>query len=325
MPYHTLEELIDLYLTLEREYPGYVSHEVAGKSTQNRDIYLFKIGKDRGDKFLIEASMHGNEHSPAEVLYLYAKWLFSGSEDIAEEILNRMQTLIVPVANPDGFVSNTRKTVNGVDPNRNFPYKWCQCGSSTNPSSPTYKGREPLSEPETVTVHNLFERYKPKWYLSMHSGVEVIAYPWCYTNTPPPHKDYYDKICMDITNLARERGVEPYRFGQVPLYKVDLAEPEYVHIGGQQMIIYCCSGVSIDDSYSMGIYSMVLEVSSPYNPSYDRIVNHYFPRFLPIAITISKECFGPTPTPTRTFVPALVGLAGASMASMGMVKLAERE
>ena len=48
----------------------------------------------------------------------------------------------------------------GVDPNRNFPNHWGYDneGSSPIPSSDTYRGKAPVSEPETVAMKGLLDR-----------------------------------------------------------------------------------------------------------------------------------------------------------------------
>lgn len=293
MPYHSYQELVNLFTDLESNHPDVVGHEVVGQSVEGEDIYLFKVG--RGDaKTLFVGSMHGNERPGGELLYLYAEWLVNKEEGVAEEILNNNLTLIVPVANPDGHPT-TRKNPNGVDCNRNFPHEWCGCGSSTNPSSPVYKGPSANSEPETNAIHKVYQEYGPAWFLSIHTGTEVLAYPWSYTNDRPPDNSYYQEVGSKITELSNSRGVQPYNYGQVPY------TPTPVDIAGRKRIgkqvVYCCSGVSIDDSYNMGIYSMVLEATRPYNPPYNEVECTYFNRFLPIAITLSEESREVTPIP----------------------------
>ena len=289
MPYHSYSDLIKEFKRLEDEHPGEISHEVIGKSANELDIYLFKIGRGRG-RVSFGAAIHGNERCVGELMLLYARWLLERKEDAARRIFERCYTLICPSENPDSW-GIRRKNARGVDCNRNFPFHWCECGSSTNPHSPIYKGPNALSESEARAVHYIFTRYKPKWHLSLHSGTEVIAFPWCYTYKRPKDYDYFVDTCVKITNLAKSRGVDPYSYGQVPYLSVpvDLAEKVPVIIHGREYIIYCCSGVSIDDSYRYGIYSMVLELSHYFEPPYDRLVSYYFPRFLPIAIVLSME------------------------------------
>ena len=95
----------------------------------------------------------------------------------------------MPVANPDGYQytfdherlwrKNLRDndgdgqiTVgDGVDPNRNFPKHWGYDneGSSRDPSSETYRGTAPASEPETQAMQGLFDRVTFKFQVNYHS------------------------------------------------------------------------------------------------------------------------------------------------------------
>jgi len=75
--------------------------------------------------------------------------------------------------------------IGGVDPNRNYGYAWnasTQSGS-TNPQSETYKGPIPFSEPETQAMRDLALQHDFKYAISFHSGIELIIYPWGYTDT----------------------------------------------------------------------------------------------------------------------------------------------
>lgn len=56
-------------------------------------------------------------------------------------------------------------------------------GSSRAPSSFTYRGAGPLSEPETKALAEVMEKYKGllKLYVSIHSYGNYILYPWSFT------------------------------------------------------------------------------------------------------------------------------------------------
>ena len=91
------------------------------------------------------------------------------------KLLQKTELWFVPVANPDGYQytfdherlwrKNLRdnngngqiQVGDGVDPNRNFPNHWGydKEGSSSIPSSDTYRGPSPVSEPETQAMIGL--------------------------------------------------------------------------------------------------------------------------------------------------------------------------
>jgi murein tripeptide amidase MpaA len=99
-----------------------------------------------------------------------------GKDPAITTLVNRTELWFVPVANPDGydytFTEDNRlwrknlrdnngdrriTAVDGVDPNRNFSYKWGwdNEGSSPDPSSETYRGSAANSEPETKALDEL--------------------------------------------------------------------------------------------------------------------------------------------------------------------------
>ena len=56
---------------------------------------------------------------------------------------------LVESMNPDGQAAQVRQNANGVDLNRNFPYKWGPIGV---PGDSQYAGTGPASEPETQAI-----------------------------------------------------------------------------------------------------------------------------------------------------------------------------
>ena len=104
-----------------------------------------------------------------------------GTDPASRTWSTRTELWFVPVANPDGYDytftegnrlwrKNLRDNdgdgqitgVDGVDLNRNFAYKWGYDneGSSPDPSSDTYRGPAPNSEPETQALDRLFSRVR---------------------------------------------------------------------------------------------------------------------------------------------------------------------
>ena len=318
MPYHSYSELINLFMDLERARPGLVGHEIVGRSVEGRPIYLFKLGPEWLNKVLFMGSIHGNEHPGAEILYLYARWLVEEREPIASDILNRACTLIIPVANPDGFDRYRRVNSNCVDLNRNFPKGWGGTGSYPGRCCVICRGDSPADQPETKAILDVMDRYKPSWFLDIHSGTEALGYAWSCWRSPPPDKPKYDEVCRRYEELAKQRGVKPYPWGQIPFTgkPIDMAIP--IRIPEKPYVIYVCCGTSTDAAYDKGIMAMVLETSYAYNPSYDSLVNYYFPRFLPLAISISMEVLSPA-----AFSPLSLMLGMAPIALVGGVVAAE--
>ncbi len=99
----------------------------------------------------------------------------------------------------------------GVDPNRNFAYKWGYDneGSSPSPDSETYRGTAPNSEPETKVQDAFVKKLRPKYMINYHSAAELLLYGvgW-QTQTPSPDDNVYEALLGDHDHPAVP-GYEP--------------------------------------------------------------------------------------------------------------------
>jgi hypothetical protein len=118
-----------------------ISTEVIGNSCEGRNLYAMKFsnsefGKDGFKiKILIFAQQHGNEQSGKEGSLLLANELLKEEN---RHLFEKIDFLLIPQMNPDGSERNQRRNGNGVDLNRNHLI---------------------LTEPETIALHKLFDRY----------------------------------------------------------------------------------------------------------------------------------------------------------------------
>jgi len=76
-----------------------------------------------------------------------------------------------------------------VDLNRNWDDHWCQGGASRIPSSETYCGTAPFSEPESAALAKVISEEGPfAAYLDIHSYSELVLRPYGWTTAPPPNE-----------------------------------------------------------------------------------------------------------------------------------------
>ncbi len=257
--YRDLNTFMTAFKTLAAAYPAQISYETVGKTIENRDIVLFKIGNPRGGAVLFDGAMHGEENLGSEVLYSYAKWLMTSSDPLAKRIVTRTYTLLVPALDADEF-RVVRTNANHVDLNRNFATNW-QYGGSSDPASWYYRGPAPLSEPESKTIINLFQRFKPSFYLNLHRGGSVL-YTSSYGNST-----YYSILKDKINTLSNQRSVTPY---------------------GHTM--NSGPGYSISDAARAGITSYLWElVDWTTTISLSQIETVILPRVIPVAAILSQE------------------------------------
>jgi protein MpaA len=190
-----------------------------GESINKQDINAAFIGK--GDKYIfVIACMHGDEKQGKTIAL---KTLAYFEEN--KLLLQNKQLIIIPVLNPDGYSQNNRGNARGVDINRNFPAKNWEHSKEKNEF---YPGESPASEPETLIIINLIEKYKPELIINLHQPYKLI-------NFDGPAEKYADlmtklnhyKIQKDIGyqtpgSLGTYAGIER----NIPVITLELPENE---------------------------------------------------------------------------------------------------
>jgi predicted deacylase len=150
--------------TTSRTRPAVIGRAVIGHSVQGRPIVAWHLGEKGKRRVVLISLMHGNEPAPRRIL--------ADLRDGAP--VHDVNLWVVPVYNPDGLAHHTRKNAHGVDPNRNYPYKWKRLTGNYD-SGPT-----PSSEPETRAMMRFLAKVKPSYVLSFHQplhGVDITERP----------------------------------------------------------------------------------------------------------------------------------------------------
>jgi protein MpaA len=135
-----------------------IGQKVIGKSVEGRKIIAYRLGESGAPVMVLLATMHGNEAAPRQLL----RALVTGPE------VHGIDLWVVPTYNPDGLAAGTRKNANGVDLNRNFPYKWRDLDGSYE------SGPQAASEPETRAVMRFLKQVKPRRILSFHQPLNGV-------------------------------------------------------------------------------------------------------------------------------------------------------
>jgi len=180
-------------------YPGVRVFSI-GQSHAGRNLWMIAISPQKpSDKaVLLMGSAHPIEWHAQEIPLRLAEFLASHTSRLTATCY------ILPIFNPDGFAymrvipvfyASNRKNrffpptekrpsvyTAGVDLNRNFPYHWQK--TSTDPTHPYYSGPSPLSEPETLAIHQFVSRTPLHLVISFHSPGKTVQYPWGYTRAP---------------------------------------------------------------------------------------------------------------------------------------------
>ena len=219
--FYTWDEVDGWIDSLVAANPSITSTESIGDTYQGRPQRVVKISVNNsfGDddpsmaNAWYDGLIHAREGAAMRNVRYWMMWLcsnyqrngYSGYQ--ATWILENREIWCLPVNNVDGWVYNEstspggggmhRKNLNftaggdGVDLNRNWSVDWGGAGSSSSPSSQTYGGTGPLSEPESSNIDAFWQGHIPTQMHSTHTYSNVLIYPWGYTSNPTTNAAAY--------------------------------------------------------------------------------------------------------------------------------------
>merc|ERR550539_19168 len=187
-----------------------------GKSYEGRDMKVLAIEKAGAGapNIWLEAGIHAREWiSPAVATFIVRELV----EDYAEhpDYLDKINWYFLPSANPDGYQYTFdsdrlwRKTRSpqgscfGVDPNRNWDFRWAESGASSNPCSETFAGPEAFSEPEMANIRDFVMGLDPVPVLShtFHSYSQLWLWPYGYAyNAYPENREEIEQLAIDASD-----------------------------------------------------------------------------------------------------------------------------
>jgi hypothetical protein len=224
--YYTPKEMEAELLALEKKYPGLAKRvdlnllTKTGATHEGRHLFALKISdkvaQDEGEPTaLLAAQHHARELNAPYMVLQAAKRVLAGyaSDPLLKKTVNSYELWFVPCVNPDGvnyvwtrdrwWRKNRRRNSGGsygVDLNRNYPFHWGKCGStSSRETSSTYRGPRAASEPETQTMMALAKLKAFDKYLDFHSyGHEVLT-----TYGPCQQRAYAGKRVLQVEAFYR--------------------------------------------------------------------------------------------------------------------------
>lgn len=138
------------------------TREVIGTTVQGRPIVVVRRARPGATRdVLVLGNLHGDEQAGLRVV----RRLRQRDRLPADLVL-----WLVRSANPDGTAADRRTNANGVDLNRNFPYRW-----RTGPHGPTWSGPTRLSEPESQALRALYRRIDPVLTVTFHQPLVGVG------------------------------------------------------------------------------------------------------------------------------------------------------
>ncbi|MEU2055723.1 M14 family metallopeptidase [Streptomyces bungoensis] len=225
-PYSGSGGLKEEILRTARDHPGLTKVESIGRTLDGQDILALRLTRDAGKSkdgskpaVLYMSNQHAREWITPEMTRRLMHYYLDHyrTDRRVRKIVDSTELWFVLSANPDGYdytfkSADTRLwrknlrdvngdgvigTGDGVDLNRNFPYKWGYDdeGSSPDPTSETYRGARPESEPETKALDSFEKRVRFRYAVNYHSAAELLLYGvgW-QVATPTPDDVLYKAL-----------------------------------------------------------------------------------------------------------------------------------
>lgn len=225
--YYTFDEVESELDSMYLMYPNLVTQKQSIGTTENgKDLWMVKISAnptvdEDEPEVLYTALHHAREPESIMALLYFMDHILEqyGSDPEITYLLDNRELYFVPVVNPDGYLYNQqtdplgggmwRKNRRnngdgswGVDLNRNYGYEWGHDdnGSSPTPSSDTYRGPAPFSEPETQAMRDLCNQRHFVLAFNYHTYSDLLIVPWGYiADFLTPDSATYDEYGADMT------------------------------------------------------------------------------------------------------------------------------
>ncbi|MDJ0381357.1 M14 family metallopeptidase [Streptomyces sp. G-G2] len=304
--------------------PGLSKVVSIGKTVEGKDILALKITKNArqakdGSKpsVLYMSNQHAREWITPEMTRRLMHYYLDnyGKDQKITQLVDSTEMWFVLSANPDGYDfthapdgdrlwrKNMRDNngdgkhtaVDGVDLNRNFPYKWGYDneGSSADLSSETYRGPTAESEPETVALDTFEKRIGFHYAVNYHSAAELLLYGvgW-QVATPTP-----DDVAYKALAGTPEHSAIPGYYPQVSseLYTTNgEADGHAANVNGVMMFtpeMTTCQTASDSDPNDRWKSE---DCASGFNfPDDEKLIQAEFQKNVPFALSVAQSAAHP--------------------------------
>ena len=204
-------------------YPEIVDLVSVGESELGKSLWVVRLSDWSNDTkpdgtvkevVYIDGGHHGNEYLGTALAWLSAKWYINGWAEGNQEAMNVLQNSEIHVLimlNPDGNDIDTRWNVNQVDLNRNYDHFWNTCPT-------TQPGSSAFSESETAANSAYMNTEVPDadLYVTMHTGVWIMLYPWGKWPEQPADWELYHQIREDVNDNVSSIPIQNANQGLYP-------------------------------------------------------------------------------------------------------------
>ncbi|MEU5701910.1 M14 family metallopeptidase [Streptomyces aurantiacus] len=323
-PYSGAGNLKEEILRTGQRNPALTKVVSIGKTLQGQDILAVKLTKGAkktkdGAKpaTLYMSNQHAREWITPEMTRRLMHYYLDnyGKDKRVTRLVDSTELWFVLSANPDGYDwtfkpegdrqwrKNLRDvngdgaltTGDGVDLNRNFAYKWGYDdeGSSPYPTSQTYRGASPGSEPETKALDAFEKRIGFEYGINYHSAAELLLYGvgW-QVATPSPDDVLYKSLAGTPENSAIP-GYHPQVSSE--LYTTNgEADGHASNVNGTAMFtpeMSTCQTVSNldpNDAWNAADCASVFTF-----PDDEKLIQQEFAKNIPFALSVAESAAAP--------------------------------
>ncbi|WP_225800720.1 M14 family metallopeptidase [Streptomyces sp. NK15101] len=323
-PYGGPNGLKQEILDTARANPGLTKVVSIGKTLRGQDILALKLTKGAqrtkdGSKpaTLYMSNQHAREWiTPEMTRRLMHHYLDNyGKDERITRIVDSTELWFVLSANPDGYDHTHADPANrqwrknlrdndgdgriapgdGVDLNRNFAYKWGYDneGSSPDPADETFRGKGPMSEPETRALDAFQKRIGFAYGINYHSAAQLLLYGvgWqVATDTPD------DVALKALAGTPQKSAVPGYR----PQVSSELyitngeADGHAANVNGMQMFTpemsTCATASRVDpnDAWNPADCASVFTF-----PDDEKLIQAEFAKNVPFALAVAETAAHP--------------------------------
>ena len=142
------DELITFLESLKTQRPDYITIDYIGESQKGKNIPQIRITNPNNQhkiKVWMQGGLHGNEPASTEGV-LYLLYQLVNNPDYTY-LLDKIELVVVPMANIDGYLKESRYAANGLDLNRD---------------------QTKLMAPETIILKQAFSNFNPQVAVDFH-------------------------------------------------------------------------------------------------------------------------------------------------------------
>lgn len=224
--YYTVAEVTAKLDSMRMLYPNLITTKQSiGNTVEGRPMYMVKISDnpdidENEPEVLYSAMIHAREPQAMMQMIYFMYYLLEnyGTNPEVTYLVNNREMYFIPILNPDGYYYNQINSPSGggmwrknrknnigsygIDLNRNFgPENYWNApngGSSTTPSSDTYRGPSPFSEPETQNYRNFIISRNFKNALNYHTYSNLLIYPYGALSMETPDSAIFREFAGDM-------------------------------------------------------------------------------------------------------------------------------